>query len=173
MECDGNAEFEVSRGSRNASLVYHHGWCKLHGRQTVRSASSFHGISPFKLFASNAFKARSKDKVTQACKGFFGRKKLEILGQRLAVGSRDAKLPLSNPNLQGVLPTMELAHARRVVPTIGCDNTLSNTDGPCNARASIKGRMRPKPEIRPSSKVIEALNESERGLESSCMLVSC
>src|ERR1700721_2557606 len=54
--------------------------CKLHGREAVRRGAYRFPILTH--FLSNAAKARTRDTTTRTQKGFFERKRLEILGQQ-------------------------------------------------------------------------------------------
>jgi hypothetical protein len=117
---------------------------------------------------SNVAKARARDTTTRKQKGFFGRKRLEILGKCLQIGrGPDRALEVERKTLQDVVSGIDLAHAKRLLPKKSAAPSFSSAETAYLTTKSRKNNtVHSSSSSSRSSRVIQALDESERRLSS-------
>jgi hypothetical protein len=111
---------------------------------------------------SNAAKARIRDTATRTQKRFFGRKRLEILGKHLEIGSGRPKSPeKTQKTLKDILSGMNLAHARRQAPSAAVEPLQTVHRADLNVSFSPKASTGVPSSPRSSSKIIQALDSEQ------------
>ena len=146
-----------------------HGRRQLHGRQAVRFITSLHNKSMF-IYDRNAAKARTRDAIGRLQKGFFGRRRLEMLSKGLVGQGQEKTLSTStSKDLEYNPPvvTIDLAHAKRNIqlPLRGklistatrhpLHTSVQRESDVSNKTGNAHGGFR-------SSKVLNALDVSDR-----------
>ena len=149
-----------------------YGRCQLHGRQAVRFVTAIH-IKSMLIHDRNAAKARTRDAVGRLQKGFFGRRRLEMLSKGLVSQGREKPLSTSTrKNFEYKLPIaiIDLAHAKRniqlplgekLIPTLTrspLHTPVQRKPGVSNKTGNAHGGFR-------SSKVLNTLDVSDRAFK--------